>query len=53
MGVNSISDQQGNRLCSEVASASPPNTREIDPAELGLLREFFLLLDQWDREQQK
>jgi hypothetical protein len=53
MGVNSISDQQDNRLCAEVASGSPTNTKEIDPEGLGLLREFFLLLDQWDREQQK
>jgi hypothetical protein len=25
---------------------------EIEPQALELLREFFLLLDQWDREQQ-
>jgi hypothetical protein len=33
---------------------SPPtNTKdEIDPQALLLLREFFLLLDQWDQQQQ-
>jgi len=38
------------------ASASPcvlptSNKDEIDPQALLLLREFFLLLDQWDRQQ--
>ena len=41
---------------------SPPETAvdlpahhkyEMEPAELELLREFFLLLDQWDRQQEK
>ncbi len=27
------------------------NKDEIEPQELFLLREFFLLLDQWDRQQ--
>jgi len=27
------------------------NKDEIEPQELLLLREFFLLLDQWDRQQ--
>jgi hypothetical protein len=53
MGSNSIPDQQQNRLCAGVASGSPPNTEEIEPQELLLLREFFLLLDQWDRQQEK
>ena len=26
---------------------------EIEPQELLLLREFFLLLDQWDRQQER
>jgi hypothetical protein len=26
---------------------------EIEPQELELLRDFFLLLNQWDREQQR
>ena len=35
------------------ASNSPIHHKdEIEPQALELLREFFLLLDQWDREQQ-
>jgi hypothetical protein len=29
------------------------NKDEIEPQELLLLREFFLLLDQWDRQQER
>ena len=52
MGSESIPDQQENRLCAGIASGSPPstNTEEIEPQALLLLREFFLLLDQWDRQ---
>jgi hypothetical protein len=54
MGPNSIPDQQENRLCAGVASDSPPNTtEEIEPQDLLLLREFFLLLDQWNRQQEE
>ncbi len=38
------------------ASAAPLPTNikeEIDPKSLSLLREFFLLLDQWDRQQER
>jgi len=35
------------------ASTSPAHHKdEIEPQALELLREFFLLLDQWDREQE-
>jgi hypothetical protein len=35
------------------ACTSPAHHKdEIEPQALELLREFFLLLDQWDREQQ-
>jgi hypothetical protein len=54
MGSNSIPDHEETRLCAGIASGSPPNTtEEIDPQELLFLREFFLLLDQWDRQQEK
>jgi len=34
------------------SASSPTNTKEeMDPQALSLLREFFLLLDQWDRQQ--
>ena len=36
------------------ASTSPAHHKdEIEPQALELLRDFFLLLDQWDREQQR
>jgi hypothetical protein len=53
MGANFIPDQQDNRLCAGIAPGSAPNTEEIEPQDLWLLREFFLLLDQWDRQQEK
>jgi hypothetical protein len=53
MASNSIPDRQENRLCAGIASGSSPNTEEIEPQELLLLREFFHLLDYWDRQQQK
>ena len=54
MGFHSIPGQQENPLCTGVASGGSPNTpEEIDPEALWLLREFFLLLDQWDRQQEK
>jgi hypothetical protein len=38
----------------EPAATSTTHHRdEIEPQALDLLREFFLLLDQWDREQQR
>jgi len=36
-----------------VATSTTPHKDEIAPQALELLREFFLLLDQWDREQQR
>jgi hypothetical protein len=53
MGTNFISDQQEDRLGTRIASGSIPNKEEIEPQELLLLREFILLLDQWDRQQEK
>jgi hypothetical protein len=53
MGSNSIPDQQENRPCAGIASGNAPNTEEIERQALWLLREFFLLLDQWDRQQEK
>ena len=36
------------------AAPLPANTKEeMDPQALSLLREFFLLLDQWDHEQER
>jgi hypothetical protein len=55
MGSNSIPDQQETRHCAQRAPGSPPNTNteDIEPQALLLLQEFFLLLDQWDRQQEK
>jgi hypothetical protein len=53
MASNSIPDRQENRLCAGIASGTPSIKEEIEPQELLLLREFFLLLDQWDRQQEK
>jgi hypothetical protein len=53
MASNSIPEQQENRLCAGIASGSPLNKEEIEPQELLLLREFFHLLDHWDRQQEK
>jgi hypothetical protein len=54
MGSNSILDTQENRHCAGIAPGSTPNKdEEIGPQAVLLLREFFLLLDQWDRQQGK
>lgn len=53
MGTNFIPDQQEDRPGAGTTSGSIPNTEETEPRELRLLREFFLLLDQWDRRQEK
>ena len=53
MGSNSIPEQHDNRLCAEIPPGSAPNKEEIEPQALSLLREFFLLLDQWDRQPEK
>jgi hypothetical protein len=38
---------------SDTTFSPPTNTKdEIDPQALLLLREFFLILDQWDQQQQ-
>jgi hypothetical protein len=34
------------------STSTGPHKDEIEPQAPKLLREFFLLLDQWDREQQ-
>jgi hypothetical protein len=55
MGSNFIPEQQETRLCAGIASGSPLNTKkiEMERQELLLLLEFFLLLDQWDCQQEK
>jgi len=55
MGSDSIPEQQKTRLCDGTVHGSLPNTNteEIEPQALLLLREFFLLLDQWDRQPEK
>jgi len=54
MGSNFTPDPQENRPCSGIVSGSTPNKEEeIGPQAVLLLREFFLLLDQWDRQQEK
>jgi hypothetical protein len=53
MGSNSIPDQQENRLYAGITSGNIANKEEIEPQELLLLRELFLLLEQWDRQQKK
>ena len=49
MGSHSIPEPQENALSAAVTSASTPDP-EIDPHGLSLLREFFLLLDEWDQQ---
>ena len=39
-----------NPLPERLSAPSIPDTDELEPQALLLLREFFLLLDQWDRE---
>jgi hypothetical protein len=54
MGTNFIPDQQKDRLGAGIASGSTPNKEEeIEPQALWLLREFILVLDQWDRQQEQ
>jgi len=50
MGSNSIPELQENPLSARAASASTRSTEAIEPEALSLLREFFLLLDKWDRQ---
>jgi hypothetical protein len=49
MSSHSIPEPQENALSAAVASANTSDT-EMDSHALSLLREFFLLLDQWDRQ---
>jgi len=55
MVSNSIPDPQENRHSAGiVAPGSTPNKdEEIGPQAVLLLREFFLLLDQWDRQEKE
>ncbi len=55
MGSNSIPDQQENRPGAGIAPGSTPikEEEEIRPQAVLLLREFFLLLDQWDRQEKE
>jgi hypothetical protein len=54
MGSNSIPDTQQNRHSDGIAPGSTSNKdEEIGPQAVLLLGEFFLLLDQWDRQQEK
>jgi hypothetical protein len=40
--------------CASANACLPTNNKEeIEPQELLLLREFFLLLDEWDRQQER
>jgi len=50
----SLPASQAAALLEPAASTSTTHHKdEIAPQALELLREFFLLLDQWDREQQR
>jgi hypothetical protein len=53
MSIAFIPDPEAKPLSAGLSAPSPPNTEEIDPQALLLLRDFFLLLDQWDRQQPK
>jgi hypothetical protein len=54
MGSNSIPDPQENRHGVGIAPGSTPiKEEEIGPQSVLLLREFFLLLDQWDRQEKE
>jgi hypothetical protein len=49
MGFHSIPEPQESAPSAAVTSASSPDP-EIDSRDLWLLREFFLLLDEWDQQ---
>lgn len=54
--TNAISAPASQAMVPLEPAASTSTTHhkdEIEPQALELLREFFLLLDQWDREQQR
>jgi hypothetical protein len=48
----SLSASQAVASLEPVATSTTHHKDEIEPQALELLRDFFLLLDQWDREQQ-
>jgi hypothetical protein len=45
--------QEAAPLGSATIPCTPDHTDEMEPQAVELLCEFFLLLDQWDRENQK
>ena len=55
MVSNSIPDPHENRLHAGIAPAgtTPNKDEKIGPQAVLLLREFFLLLDQWDRQEKE
>ena len=50
MAPNPTAEMYENPLPARVLPAGIRDTLELEPQALLLLREFFLLLDQWDRE---
>jgi hypothetical protein len=51
--ISPPASQAATALESAASTSTTPHKDEIEPQALGLLRDFFLLLDQWDREQQR
>ena len=50
MASNSIPEVPDNQLPARIPAVSTPDTEELESQALLPLREFFLLLDQWDRQ---
>ena len=52
MGAHPSTETQEKSLPERVSDPCAPDEKVLDSESLLLLREFFLLLDQWDREQE-
>jgi hypothetical protein len=50
MASTSIPEVPENQLPARIPAVSTPETEELEPQALLMLLEFFLLLDQWDRQ---
>jgi len=52
-GSTAPPEPPGGDVSASACGLPTSNKDEIEPQELLLLREFFLLLDQWDRQQER
>ena len=51
-GSSILPDPQNNSALNSASFPLTTNKEQIEPQALVLLREFFLLLEQWDQQQQ-